>query len=160
MKKLILVFAMMFSVMSFAQVEQGRTFVGVSSNSVTGINFSTERDSGVRNYQFGVQGGHFFANRLALVAGAGYQSTRIKDVGTVDEAISYQAGLKYYVESILPVQIDYNGIDKANYFGTQVGYAYFPSRNFSIEPNLRYDFGLKDDLKDRFSFGVGFNYLF
>lgn len=160
MKKLFLAFMMLLGALSFAQVTKGTSFIGVSTNSLTGLNFNTVKDSGVKNFQIGLQGGHFIVDRLAVVAGVGYNNIRVKDVGTVDEAISYQAGLKYYVENVLPVQLDYNGVDDVNYVGAQVGYAIFASKNFSLEPNLRYDLALKDSHNDKFSFGVGFNYFF
>ena len=48
MKKLFLAFIMLVGVLTFAQTQKGSTFVGVSSNSVTGINYSTVKDSGVK----------------------------------------------------------------------------------------------------------------
>ena len=62
--------------------------------------------------------------------------------------------------NIYLVQVDFNGVDKENFIGTQLGYAFFPSKNFSIEPNARYDFALKNSYEDKFSLGVGFNYFF
>lgn len=160
MKKLLFVFAMLFATMSFAQFSAGTSFIGVGTTSPTGMNFSTVRDSGVRNYQVGLEGGHFLVNKLAVVAGAGYNVTRVKDVGTTDEAISYKAGFKYYVENVLPVQVDYNGVDNLNYVGTELGWAFKLANNFTLEPKVRYDFALKNEEKDRFTAGFGFNYFF
>ena len=159
MKKLFLAFMMLVGVLTFAQTQKGSTFVGVSSNSVTGVNYSTVKDSGVKTFQMGVQGGYFVANNLAGIAGVGYQVLRANKQ-TVYEGVSYQVGGKYYVESKVPVQVDFNGVDKVNFIGTQLGYAFFPSKNFSIEPNARYDFALKNSYEDKFSLGVGFNYFF
>ena len=160
MKKVLFLFMLMLTTLSFAQTEKGNSFIGVSSNSLTGLQYSTQVDSKVKNYGFGVQGGHFVAEDLAVIAGAGYNATRIVDRGTVAESYSYQAGLKYYLLKQIPVQVDYNGVDSSDYLGTQAGYAFFPSKNFSIEPHVRYDFGLKERVDDRFSFGFGFNYFF
>ena len=157
MKKLFLLFMMVVGVLSFAQTQAGNSFVGLNSSN---IGFNTVQDSGVKNYSLGLQVGHFLVNKLAVIGSAGYDWTRVKDLGTTSEAISYQVGFKYYVENVLPVQIDYNGVEKQNYFGTQLGYAFFPSTNFSIEPTLRYDIALKEDYNNKFSFGFGFNYFF
>lgn len=159
MKKLFSILAILVFAFSFAQTSAGTTFVGVSSNSITGLNYSTVKDSKVSNFQAGLQGGHFFKDKLAVVGGLGYQVVRY-DGTTIAEGLSYQAGAKYYVANVIPVQVDFNGVDKTNFIGTQLGYAWFPSSNFSIEPNVRYDFALKDTYKDRFNFGVGFNYFF
>ena len=151
---------LMFSAMSFAQTEKGQTFLGVSSNSMTGLEYSTVVDSKVKHYGFGLQGGHFVVDNLAVIAGASYNATRIVDHGTTSENYGYQVGLKYYLLKQIPVQVDYNGVDSSDYLGTQAGYAFFPSKNFSSEPHVRYDFGLKERVDDRFSFGFGFNYFF
>ena len=142
MKKLFLVFAMLMMSLTFAQTGAGSSFVGLNS---TGLNFATVQDSGVKNYNVGVQAGHFVVDKLAVVAGVGYNATRVKNVGTTNEDLTYLGGFKYYVENVLPVQLDYNGVDKDNYLGTQLGYAFFPAKNFSVEPTIRYDIALKDN---------------
>lgn len=132
--------------------------VGLNS---TGFGFSTVRDSGVRNTNVGFEAGWFVVDKLQAVGGLGYENTHVKNVGTVDEKLTYLGGFKYYVENVFPVQLDFNGDSKGNeYVGTQVGYAWFPSSNFSVEPRLRYDFATERGNKDVFSAGLGFNYFF
>lgn len=159
MKKFSILFALIFSVMVFSQTEKGSKFVGVSTNALTGINYSTVEDSGVKVFQIGAQGGYFLENNLAAVAGLGYNSKRVNK-STASEDFSYLVGAKYFIQSVLPVQVDYNGVGSEDYIGTQLGYAFFPSENFSVEPNARYNFALKDNYKNIFSLGIGFNYHF
>ena len=82
--------------MMFSQTEKGSKFVGVSTNALTGINYSTVEDSGVKVFQVGVQGGYFLENNLAAVAGLGYNSERVNKV-TVSEDFSYLVGAKYFI---------------------------------------------------------------
>ena len=159
MKKLLFLFAILVSSLSFAQIKKNSAYVGVSSNSVTGINYQSVEKSKAKTFNVGLQGGYFVIDNLAAIAGVGYNLNKYGG-NVVSEAISYQFGGKYYIANVLPLQADFNGVEDVNYIGTQLGYAWFPSKNFSIEPNVRYDFALKNYYENKFSFGVGFNYFF
>lgn len=159
MKKLFSIVAILMFAMSFAQISAGTSFVGVSSNSLTGVSYASVKDSKVKAFEVGVQGGYFVAENLAGIAGLGYSVVKF-DGDVIQEGVSYQVGAKYYINGAIPVQADFNGVEDENFIGTQLGYAFFPSKNFSIEPNVRYDFALKDTYNNIFSFGVGFNYFF
>ena len=58
---------------------------------------------------------------------------------------TYGAGVKYYVGSVVPLQVDWKGSTgstvqpSASFVSTQIGYAWFPFRNISVEPTLRYE---------------------
>lgn len=164
MKKLFLVASL--ALMSFmtaqtstypALAKDGFT-LGVNS---TGINFVTAVDSGVKRTNLGVEGGYFVADKLAAVAGVGYTNTSVKSLGTVTDVFNYTVGAKYYLQNVIPLQVDLNGDDNNNeYVGFQAGYAFFASPNFSIEPRARYDIALDGYNRDVFSLGLGFNYFF
>lgn len=148
-----------------AQDEQTKTtqesnyMVGLNSTSLgfTNVNKNT-------NVNVGITLGAFVAKDLALVVNTGYQSTHSKNFNSNDWF--YGAGAKYYFESVVPFQVDWRGSTGSNinpstsFVGTQLGYAWFPFKNFSIEPKLRYDFSTKKDYENIFSGGLDFNVFF
>ncbi len=81
-----------------------------------------------------------------------------------DAAFSYKIGAKYYINSMIPIQLDLTGAslkDKPEnplWLGVQGGYAIFVGDNVSIEPGLRYDFSLNDNFNDKgiFELRLGF----
>lgn len=170
MKKLVLIVTMMIATLGFAQTSvqnsqeatrEGKTMIGVKS---TGLGFTNIGD--VTRTDVGLEGGKFVADRLAVVATVGYQalnSPSLKDQNNW----TYGAGLKYYLADRFPVQLDWNGVTGNSYnpsgsfIGTQLGYAWFPYKNFSVEPRLRYDFSTdRSKYNNVFSGGVGFNLHF
>lgn len=174
MKKVLVLFAMVFATMTFAQTNlskadlatsQGTYFLGVNASNV-----GFENQGKLKNYNVGANFGGFVADRLALVASVGYGSEHRKGVDA--NKWTYLAGVKYYVMGVVPVQVDYNRLElnrsenldlkrSFGYVGTKVGYALFPFDNFSIEPNLRYNFSLQKQYRqDVFSGGVEFNLFF
>ena len=161
MKKLLFLFAILVSSLSFAQTQKGNSFVGFRATDLGFSNYDK-----VTTYGAGLQGGHFVQNNLAIVAGVGYTAVSAKDYNANDW--NYEAGVKYYVDNVLPVQVDWNGStgnfsnpSRSN-LGLSVGYALFlgKNRNFNIEPGLKYDVSLTDNYKNTFSGGIGVNYFF
>ena len=161
MKKLIFAFLMLFSVISFAQTNQGNSFVGIRA---TDLGFSNYNK--VTTYGVGVQGGHFVQKNLAIVGELAYSAVSAPNYNANDW--NYGAGVKYYIDNVLPVQVDWNGStgnfsnpSRSN-LGLSVGYALFlgKNRNFNIEPGLKYDVSLTDNYKNTFSGGIGVNYFF
>lgn len=139
-------------------LDQGSYSVGLNS---TGLGFSTTVDSGVRNTNLGVEMGYFVEDKLQVLGGVGYTNVSVKDLGTVSDRFNYLAGVKYYLNNVIPMQVDFNGDDNGNeYVGLQAGYAFFPSSNFSVEPSARFDFATESDRKDIFGLKIGFNYFF
>jgi hypothetical protein len=175
MKKMILALAMtLTTVFSFAQTTEvkpttrenavsatssGTTFVGVDASSIGFTNVD-----GVTNVNVGLTAGSFATQNLAVVVSTGYSTSLSDEVRTNDWY--YGAGLKYYVASVLPIQVDWRGYSgnsfdtPASFVGVQGGYAWFPFRNFSIEPTVRYDVAVNDEYKNMLSGKVGFNLFF
>lgn len=178
MKKLVLVFAMIFATMTFAQTNlskadvatsKGTYFLGVNASNVGFENLDSSQEK-LKNYNVGANFGGFVADKLALVASVGYGSEHREEADV--NKWTYLAGVKYYVMGVVPVQVDYNRLElnksenldpkrSFGYVGTKVGYALFPFDNFSIEPNLRYNFSLQKQYRpDVFSGGLDFNLFF
>lgn len=139
--------------------QEGNYIVGLNTTSLgfTNVDKAT-------NINAGVTVGAFAKDNLAIVASLGYQSLHVNSVNTNDW--TYGAGVKYYVGSILPIQVDWKGSignnhnPSTSFVGVQGGYAWFPFSNFSIEPTVRYDFSTKSQYQDVFSGGLGFNLFF
>jgi hypothetical protein len=140
--------------------QSGNHFVGVNTS---GLGFTTVKD-GATNVNVGVNAGIFATQNVALVGKVGYGSNHYNGVNTNDW--NYGAGMKVYLGSVLPIQVDWTGSKGStvkpatSYVGTQLGYAWFPFDNFSIEPTLRYDWSLSDNYKHVFSGGLGANLFF
>lgn len=157
MKKILFTLAVAATSVLSAQTKQGTSFVGVSTKSLTALEFSTQK--GAQQFQVGFDAGHFVANNTAVIFGAGYSGSKEKGVRYTD-AISYQAGVKHYLLGKFPLQADFNGVDNNQFVGFQAGYAWFPSDKISIEPVARYNIALDEGGINKFSVGVGFNYFF
>ncbi len=144
---------------------------GLSSiGSYTGIGYANGKSGDYKWSQFsgGAEGGYFIADNFAIKAGLGF-STYDADNDAVDtNAFSYMLGSKYYIKSMIPVQLDFRGStikdaeENPLWIGLQGGYAVFLNDFMSIEPGLRYDFSLNEDAYDggMFSFRVGFAAFF
>lgn len=169
MKKLVLVFAMIFATMTFAQTNLSKSDVATSQGTyvlglnATNIGFTNvEKDT---KFGVGLNLGAFVQDRLALVGKVGYGSSHFEGLNTNNW--TYGAGVKYYLAGILPLQVDWNGATgnsykpSASYVGTQVGFALFPFDNFSVEPRVRYDISTqKQNYPNVFSGGLDFNLFF
>lgn len=170
MKNLILVLAMAMSTMFMAQstnVEKGKQATQVGNYTVglssTNLGFTNVDKSTTLNV--GLDAGYFVAPQLAVKASVGYTSTHFKDFNSNDW--SYGVGVKYYVAGVVPVQVDWNGSTGNNFnpsssfVGTQLGYAFYPSSSFSIEPALRYNISTDKKVDSNvFSGAVSFNLFF
>lgn len=172
MKKLLLFVAI--AVLSFttaqSQDAEGHTAKGkwlIEANTgnamlgSTGIYFSSQ--DGNSSYNFGVDGGYFIMDDLAIRAGLGY--------GGGDNALSvfsYRIGGKYYINSMIPVGLDLTGasIEDADenpmWLGIQAGYAWFLGPHVAVEPGLRYNHSLNEDFTDKgvFQLNIGFTLFF
>lgn len=161
MKKVLFAFMLAFmSLTAFAQqTVEGNSFVGVRS---TDLGFRNQ--AGVTTLGVGLQAGHFVQNDLALVAQAGYRSVHADGFNANDW--TYGAGVKYYFDSKVPFQIDWNGSTGSftqpavSNLGLQLGYGIPLGARFNLEPTLRYDISLNEHYENAFSGGVGVNYFF
>lgn len=171
MKKLLVMITLMIATLGFSQstsvqnsqeaTRTGNYMVGVKT---TGLGFTNVQD--VTRVDVGLEGGVFVADRLALVGSTGYQSLNSKYFQDQNNWM-YGLGAKYYIADMFPLQVDWNGATgnsynpSASFVGTQLGYAWFPYKNFSIEPRLRYDFSTdRTRYENVFSGGVGFGLHF
>ena len=139
----------------------------------TGIQFWTSDGSSF--FSLGAEGGYFIMDDLALKAGLGFASFS-PDGGDGTSSFLYKLGAKYYINSIIPVQLDFTGstiedqdapvgggtVETPDPFwlGLQAGYALFLADNLSFEPSLRYSSSLNSDFSDtgvlEFRFGFSF----
>jgi hypothetical protein len=171
MKKIILTAAAVFA-FGFANAQDksengGQTAKGkwlVEANTGFGAMHSSDTSlrltsvDGETAWNIGAEGGYFVMDNLAIKAGLGYGDN------SVDNIVSYKIGAKYYVNGNIPLQLDLNGASADGisplFVGLQGGYAIFLGQNVSIEPGLRYDFGMNEDAGDGdfnpFSLRVGF----
>ncbi len=130
----------------------------------TGFGFSTS--DGITDWSVGAEAGYFVIDDFAIKAGLGYSS--LESLGSLFdeklEVFSYKFGAKYYIESMIPVQLDLTGAswqdadENPLWLGIQAGYAIFLGDNVSIEPGLRYNHSLNEDVTDEgvFEIRVGF----
>ena len=124
----------------------------------TGFYFASS--DGESTYNFGLDGGYFIADDLAIKAGLGFGG----DSATDSNTLSYRLGAKYYVNSSIPVTLDLTGAsikdapENPLWLGLGAGYAWFITDSISIEPGLRYNLSLNEDFTDEgiFQFNIGF----
>jgi len=173
MKKLLFfaAFAVLGMTTMFAQTEKGawlieiNTGFGEVSTSTTGL--ALRSVDGNTSWAFGGEVGYFIMDDLALKAGVGYGDP---GVDGIDGTFNWKFGGKYYIAKKFPVGVDINGSSSDGFspmfVGIQGGYAWFVAENVSIEPGIRYGFGVGDDAdlltgdNGVFSFNVGFNIFF
>lgn len=116
-----------------------------SLNRTTGFSFAS--NDGNNEWSVGGEAGFFAADKLAIKLGLGVNGVG----GDVESAtvLNYKIGAKYYVANVLPIQVDFGGLnsegDNATLLGLQLGYAWFVKDNIAIEPSVRYDHGLNDN---------------
>ncbi|QXP73875.1 hypothetical protein H0I31_11300 [Tenacibaculum sp. AHE15PA] len=143
---------------------EGNTNFGTNASHLSNTGFSLNSvsldgvDDSVTTYNLGLEGGYFIMDDLAIKLGLGFGGS---SVDGVDTKFSYKIGAKYYISSMIPVQIDYSGASQgdadASFLGLQAGYAIFLGDMVSIEPGLRYNLGLGDsDGVNVLQFNVGF----
>lgn len=139
---------------------EANTGFGAGHPAGTSIGFSSE--DGYSSFNLGLEGGYFIMDDLAIKAGLGYGSDKVEGF-EASSTFSYKIGAKYYVSGMIPVQVDFNGSskkdvdDNPSYVGLQGGYAIFLGENVSIEPGLRYDMSLDDEIaQSEFQVRIGF----
>lgn len=148
------------------QTDQGKWLIevntgfGTPAGSNTGFDYSSTDGDSV--YNIGAEAGYFVIDDLAVKVGLGYGGINSDLFDT--HIFSYKIGAKYYIASMIPVQVDYSGAtikdvdEDPSYLGIQAGYAIFLGSNVSIEPGIRYNLSLNDNYteKDTFQLNVGF----
>lgn len=146
------------------QTSKGKWLIETNTNfgavhlANTGFQFTSVE--GATYYNLGLEGGYFIADNLALKAGLGFGVLN-PDEGGSSTSFSYKLGAKYYLLSMIPLQIDYSGaktknFDDSSYLGLQAGYAVFLGQNVSIEPGIRFNKSLNEDYEDVLQFNIGF----
>ena len=139
------------------------TGFGEASTANTG--FFLRSVDGNTAWGIGGEAGYAVIDDLFVKAGLGYADAGIDGI---DGQFSWKFGGKYYIAGSFPVGIDLNGAAGNDFtplfLGLQAAYAWFVADNVSIEPGLRYGFGLNDDAGDGdanvFGVNVGFNIFF
>ena len=167
MKKIITTVLLIASVSLFAQrfqmlnslesTKSGQTMIGITTSG-----FGVEIQKGVTTAKLGVEIGRFISDDLAVVGKLGYEGIFNDDLSKeTSNNWGYGFGAKYYLKSMIPIQLDHNGFSGNDYslpgsfMGLQLGYAWFPSDFLSVEPRVRYDKSLNKIHQDKYSFGVG-----
>ncbi|TDQ25512.1 hypothetical protein [Tenacibaculum caenipelagi] len=163
MKKLLLVIAMVATGFTAnaqeanGQTEKGKwlieTNTGFGAGHIANTGFYLASSDGNTSWGVGAEGGYFIADDLAIKAGLGYNDN--------SEAFSYKVGAKYYINSMIPVQADLSGYSVTGaspmWLGIQGGYAIFLGDNVSVEPGLRYNYGIGDaEDNNVFQLNIGF----
>ena len=169
MKKL---FIAAFAVLSFGvasaqdgggQTSKGKWLIEANTGNemlgTTGIYFASSDGESV--YNFGLDGGYFVMDNLAVKAGLGYGGSSVEGSFST---FSYRLGGKYYAMSKIPLSLDLTGAsiedaaENPMWLGIGAGYAFFLGENVSIEPGLRYNHSLNEDFTDKgiFQLNVGF----
>lgn len=126
---------------------QANTGFGEAAGGSTGIYFRSV--DGTTSYSIGFDAGYFVMDNLAVLAGLGYADSGID--GT-DGAFGWKVGGKYYINGKIPVGLDINGASTDGFspmfLGVQAGYAWFLGDMVSIEPGIRYGYGMNEEAGD------------
>lgn len=136
---------------------EANTGFGEASGGSTG--FHLTNIDGETFWNIGLDFGYFVMDDLAIKVGLGYGDNSVSD-----GRFGWKFGGKYYIIGFIPVGLDLNGSAGDNYspmfLGLQGGYAWFITDSVSVEPGLRYGFGMNEDAGDGdfnpFSFNIGF----
>ena len=165
MKKIIFAVAAVFAFgISNAQMKKGDLMLELNTGFGEGVgntSFSFKSEDGSSQYSVGAEGGYFVMDDLAIKVGLGFGGDSPK-VGDSSTFLGYKIGAKYYVMSMIPVEVSYNGTsskasDNPSYVGIQGGYAIMLSDKVSLEPGIRYNNSLvTDKFKSNLQFNVGF----
>lgn len=157
MKKIaFLVVALMVSVASHAQFEQGKGYLGAS---LSGIDISSQ----AKEFHFGLnaKAGYLFADNLMATAQVGYNHW-----DDASDQYTLGVGARYYIVQnglYLGASLKYKHAEDYNDVlpGVQIGYAFFVSRTVTIEPELYMDFSTKNFDKSCYGLGISIGvYLF
>ncbi len=152
----------------FGSVADGSGLSAIASQTGLGYSSGKNGDSKFSQFSGGFEAGYFVAEGFAIKGGLGF-STYDADNDAIDSnAFSYMLGSKYYINGMIPVQLDFRGStikdadENPMWIGLQGGYALFIGDSIAIEPGLRYQFSLNSDAFDGsiFSLNVGFSAFF
>lgn len=143
MKKIaIIIFALITTLTANAQFEAGKSFIGAS---LTGIDL---KYNGANDFQFGLnaQAGLFTAKDFLLYGQLGYDHTGKPKFNDFRVGV----GGRYYIEQngiFLGANVNFvhsTGDYRDLKPGIEVGYAFFVSRELTIEPALYYEQSFKN----------------
>lgn len=151
-----------------SQTSKGKWLIEANTgNAMLGTTgFYLASSDGNTSYNFGLDGGYFIMDNLAIKAGIGFGGIS-PDEGDSASSFSYRIGAKYYVIGMIPVTVDLTGAsgdaveigdETPMWLGLGAGYAWFIGKNVSIEPGLRYNVTLNEDYSDKgvFQLNIGF----
>lgn len=145
------------------QTKEGKWLIeantGFGTPGVGSTQFALSSVDGETAWNVGAEAGYFVIDNLAVKLGLGYG-----DAGDdFSSVLSYKIGAKYYVANKFPLEVSYNGMsiedadDNPSYVGLQGGYAWFLGPNVSVEPGVRYNVSLDDEIADSYlQFNIGF----
>lgn len=152
MKKLVLAFLLAVCGISsaFAQFEQGKKYLGISTNAA-GISYSKTQKLGINA---GVNAGYMFEEAWMVIGEVGF------DYHNEDMQQLY-AGVKcrYLIEQNgLFLQLGGKYVHEAKSFNDlqitpELGYCFFLGKHMAVEPSLYYDVSLSD-FSDKSKFGA------
>ena len=138
----VMAFALMVSVGAHAQFESGKQYCGAS---LTGLNLSY---NGSEELSLGIQAkaGYFFEDDMMLLAQAEYKHSGLEGV---KDYWALGAQGRYYIEQNgiylgAGVKLIHTGSYNDVMPGVEVGYAFFVSKQVTIEPAVYYDQSFKN----------------
>ena len=133
---------LMVSVGAHAQFESGKQYCGAS---LTGLNLS---DNGSEELSLGIQAkaGYFFEDDMMLLAQAEYKHSGLEGV---KDYWALGAQGRYYIEQNgiylgAGMKLIHTGSYNDVMPGVEVGYAFFVSKQVTIEPAVYYDQSFKN----------------
>lgn len=143
------------------QTKEGKWLIEANTGFGAGVgstSFGLSSVDGETYYNIGAEAGYFVIDNLAVKLGLGFG-----DDGSDNSTLAYKVGAKYYVADKFPLEVSYNGVSdddyakNPSYVGLQGGYAWFLGSNVSVEPGVRYNVSLDDEIADSFfQFNIGF----
>ncbi len=146
------------------QTSKGKWLIEANTGFGSGVGstaFGLTSEDGNTAYNIGAEAGYFVMNDLAVKVGLGFGDNGGDGAGS--SATAYKIGAKYYIKSMIPVEVSYNGVsykdfdENPSYVGIQAGYAWFLGSNVSIEPGIRYNNSLNSDFyESNIQFNIGF----
>ncbi|MEM0941178.1 MAG: hypothetical protein AAGI25_15530 [Bacteroidota bacterium] len=169
--------SLFFSFLTDAQTEQGNFLLEVGFTPISGSSFDGQlapstglqlwTSDGNTVFNVGAESGYFIADDFAIKLGLGFLNIS-PDGGDSESSFSYKVGAKYYINSVVPVQLDITGstledddlfeVADPFWLGIQAGYAVFFSEQAALEPSLRYNISLNDDFSDDGIFEIRFGF--
>jgi len=160
MKKLVFTLLLVVCGISsaFAQFEQGKKYLGISTNAA-GISYSKTQKLGINA---GVNAGYMFEEAWMVIGEAGFDYHN-KDM----QQLYAGAKLRYLIEQNgLFLQAGAKYVHEAKNFNDlqvtpELGYCFFLGQYMAVEPSLYYDVSLSDfSDKSRFGAKIGLAWYF